>query len=114
MKVRYREGKEIRDTVVDYSESHFSADEIVKQIAQRLRDNQAIHTIAIENFELYEKGANALRHAVLGHKALRNLSLTGMRICSYPACTNDEYYFPKDLDNAVEHLCAILRDGRLT
>lgn len=113
MKVRYREIKELRDTVLDLTESQFSADELVKQVAQKLRDNQAICFLSIENFDLYEKGASALRHAILGHKSLRLLSLINIRICSYPVCSDDEYFFPIDMDVAIEHLSAILRDGRL-
>lgn len=113
MKVRYRESKDLHDTVLDYSESQFTPDELVKQIAQRLRDNQSMYSLSIEDFQLYEKGANALRHAILGHKSLRYLSLLNVLVCSYPVDTDDEYFFPKDLDNAVDHLCAILRDARL-
>lgn len=114
MKVRYREAKDIRDCIIDFSESRFSADEIIKQIAQRINDNQAILIITLENFELHEKGMHALRQAILGHRSLRTLVLDNVTLCSYPADTNDEYFFPPDLDNAVLSLCAILRDARLT
>jgi hypothetical protein len=113
MKVYYKEGKDIRDIVLDFSDSQFSADELIKQIAQRIRDNQAIHSLMIENAEFNDKGMNAFRHALLGHQALRKLSLKNILISSYPFSTHDEYFFPQDLDNAVEHLCAILRDARL-
>lgn len=113
MKVRYREGKDIRDLILDFSESRFSYDEIVKQLAQRIHDNQAMQFLVIENCELHEKGAHALRQAILGHKSLRHIVFNNLLLCSYPASTDDEYFFPKDLDNTVEHLCAILRDARL-
>lgn len=113
MKVRYRETKGFRDTVLDFTESQFSADELIKQISQRLRDNQSIRFLSIENFDLYEKGASVLRHAILGHASLRFLSLINMRICSYPVSTDDEYFFPKDMDAATQHLFAILRDARI-
>lgn len=113
MKVCYRESKDIRDTVFDYSESQFSPDEIIKQIVQRLRDNQLISFFYIENFDLYEKGAYALSQAILEHQSLRYLSFNNMRLCSYPVRTNDEYFFPEDLDLAVKHLCEIIRKGNL-
>ena len=113
MKVRYRVEKEIRDTVLDYSESSFSSDELFKQLALRLHDNQSISFLYVEDFDLYEVGANVLRQSILGHKSLRSLTLQNMRVCSYPITTDDEYYFPKDLDKAVASLAAVLRDGRL-
>ncbi len=113
MKVRYKESKDIRDIVLDFTESRFSADEIVKQVAQRLHDNQGIHSLVIENIALYEKGAHALRHAILGHKSLRSFAILDAHLYSYPVTTDDEYFFPLDLDKTVEHLCAILRDARL-
>jgi hypothetical protein len=112
MKIYYRRVKDTADTILNYE--HLSADEFIKQAAQCLHDDQTISSLRIENVELYEHGANALRHAILGHKSLRKLTLKNICICSYSACSDDEYYFPKDLDNTVEQLCALLRDGRLT
>jgi hypothetical protein len=113
MRVRYREGAGIRDVILDFTESRFSADEMVKQVAQRLHDNQEIHTLILQNAEIYEKGMNALRHAVLGHRSLRQLSFQDLHICSYPVSTDDEYFFPLDMDATVMHLCALLQDGCL-
>lgn len=113
MKVRYKEAKNIRDVVLDFTESRFSLDEMMKQVAQRLSDNQAIYFVAIENAEINEKGAHALRNAVLGHKSLRHFALLDLKICSYPVASDDEYFFPNDLDSAVQHMCSIFRDARL-
>jgi hypothetical protein len=112
MRIRYREEKELHDIVLDFTDSRFSPDELIKQIAQRLRDNQTIHTLVIENAELYEKGADALCQAVLTHKALRNLYLHRALFCSYAVCGDDDY-FPADLDAAVEHISAMLRQANL-
>lgn len=116
MRAHLKGEKQTPDIVLDFASSQFSADEIIKQIALRLHDHPFIHTLVIENAEIYEKGALALRQAILGHKSLRTLALLNLKICSYyvsvPEELSDEY-FPKDLDLAVEHLAAILRDGRL-
>lgn len=116
MLARLKGDKDIAEMVLDYTVSQFSSDEIIKQIALRLHDNPMIHTLIIENAELYEKGAVALRQAVLGHPSLRQLSLYNLKICSYYITVSEEisdYFFPKDLDQAVAQVCAILRDARL-
>lgn len=112
MKARYRESHALRDTVLDYSDSQFSADELLKQIAQCLRDNQKIQMLTIENAILDEASADALCQAVLKHHSLKALSLQGLKICSHATCAAEEY-FPEDLDRAVGHLCAMLRASNL-
>jgi len=113
MKISYRKNNAIQDTVMNLTGGYLSTDELIQKVTCCLHDNQTIHTLSIENFDLYEKGADALLHAILHHKTLKNLSLINVRICSYPACSKDEDFFPQDLDRAVEHLEMILRDGKL-
>lgn len=117
MKARLKGDKATPEIILDYAGSNFSADEVIKQIATKLHDNHTIHTLIIEHAQLFEKGTQALRQAVLGHPSLRKLVLYELTFYSYPKMLTDvveaDYFFPTDLDAAVQHFCAILRDARL-
>lgn len=113
MKVYYLDDKAAESHELDFSDHPDADDEAIREVADLLHNNQKIHTLTIDHCELREQGVRTLRHAVLGHKSLRNLCLTQLRMGSYPCSTYDEYYFPESLDYAVDQLCAILRDARL-
>lgn len=116
MKACLKGDRHTPEIILDFAGSGFSADEIIKQIATRIHENSMIHTLIIENAVLSEKGASALRQAVLGHRTLRTLALLKLTISSYRKVVSGpeaDYYFPKDLDATVDQLSAILRDARL-
>jgi hypothetical protein len=113
MKAYYLDDKTSESRELDLSAYADADDEAMHKIANLLRNNQNIHTLTIDKCELRDHGALVLRNAILTHKSLRNLCLTHLRMGSYPACTDDEYFFPESLDAAVNHLCAILREAEL-
>lgn len=114
MKIQYHKKNEKTASIFDYTDSSFSPDELARQVAEHLRDHQMIDSLFLSDIDLYEKGAFALRQVILNHASLRKLHFSNLRICSYSSVTEDEYYFPPDLDRAVQHLCAILQKGHLT